>query len=278
MTTETEAWLIANAASLIGSAITIFGFFLATKTVVWQLGKQHKSSLELQRRNSGEALGMKVHEILTTRVKSANEAIGIAISSAIMIVPNLKAYSWQKGLGLDPAAISARVPSLSALQSAVSNEKNFLIAEFESWSIVFPDIDVFRAALNAAHHDAAEAFQKLANELWAVLPMDMGDGSVHVPTRGNNLGDADLKRLGDLISNYTSALEELGSFVDDLSVESQNVLLSGIFERKVAPRKPGDPKRIVISTSPEDKAKLLLYFENETAWGRRSKEARTAIG
>ena len=43
------AWPQANAVALLGQFLTLVGLIVGALTVVWQLGRQHKSSLALQR-------------------------------------------------------------------------------------------------------------------------------------------------------------------------------------------------------------------------------------
>ena len=68
-------------------------------------------------------------------------------------------------------------------------------------------------------------------------------------------------------------MDDIGSYVHDLTIESQNNLLSGLFERRVPQRQPLDPSFKVISTDPAKVKELLRYFENETSWGKAKREA-----
>ena len=76
---------------------------------------------------------------------------------------------------------------------------------------------------------------------------------------------AQLKKLAD---HYKEAMDEIGCYIHDLTIESQNNLLSDLFERRVPPRQPIDPRHKVINTDPGKIEQLLHYFENETPWGK----------
>lgn len=80
-----------------------------------------------------------------------------------------------------------------------------------------------------------------------------------------------------LVDMYKDAMDEIGSYVHDLTIESQNNLLSGLFARRVPKRQPLDPKIKVISTEPSVAGKLLHYFENETPWGKSKQETEADV-
>ena len=52
-------WLQVNAVELIGDILKVLGLIAAAGTVVWQMRKQHKNSLALQREIAREALDRK---------------------------------------------------------------------------------------------------------------------------------------------------------------------------------------------------------------------------
>ena len=70
---------------------------------------------------------------------------------------------------------------------------------------------------------------------------------------------------------------EAGCYVYDLAREAQNIFLGDIFSNRIPLRKPIDPKYIVISTEPEEVAKLKKYFLEETEWGKDQKRVENAI-
>ena len=76
---------------------------------------------------------------------------------------------------------------------------------------------------------------------------------------------AGLKRL---IEEYKGAMDEIGCYVQDLTTEAQNNLLHGLFDGRVPPRQPLDPRHKVISTDPERAQVLIHHFETETPWGK----------
>ena len=112
-----------------------------------------------------------------------------------------------------------------------------LIEEFESWSIAFPGLEVFQTAIKgqfAKVDDAREAFIGLFEALLRALPLDAPDAYSGTPSPlvQGPLSPEQMKQLKMLVDNYRNAIDEISCYVHDLTVESQNDLLSGLFERQ----------------------------------------------
>jgi hypothetical protein len=69
----------------------------------------------------------------------------------------------------------------------------------------------------------------------------------------------------------------MGSYLYDLNVEIQNTLLINLFPNKAPRRVPLDPKFKVISTEPNEIDSLRKYFEEETDWGKKKKQAEQDV-
>jgi hypothetical protein len=264
-------WIEQNAVNLIGHALTIVVLIAGIITVAWQLNRQHRNTLLLQRDNVREELKLRLHEILIQKVRKLSNANISASMYAYMIPLNLKNYQRQLELGLSPQPIKERAPELATLNTEASKSLTELIEEFESWSIAFPGFHIFQVALGAANHDARKAFIPLYTALLSILPLDPREDApenVPRPIIQRSPSNEELIKLNELIARYKDAMDDICCYIHDLTIESQNNLLSGLFDRKVPPRKPLDPTNKVISTEPEQSARLLHFFENETDWGK----------
>jgi hypothetical protein len=261
-------WLQANAVALVGFGVNVVGFIAAARMVVWQLGKQHKNSLVQQRENAREALKLRIYEALVQRIRTCSDAFGEAKMYAFGILPAIESFQREQSAGYQPSPLKQRVPTFSELHSKAQGQLAELIVEFECWSIALPALNVFRIALNAANYDVGESFPPLFSALLHILPMDpppgqTGNTIIHAPPSPEVFSA--LKRL---IEEYKGAMDEMGCYIDDLTKEAQNNLLHGLFEGKVPPRKPLDPRHKVISAIPEEAQVLIRYFETETRWGK----------
>ncbi|WP_036308132.1 hypothetical protein [Methyloglobulus morosus] len=273
---ETITWLKENAVDLIGHALTIFGFVVALII----LGRQHKSTLLLQRDNSREELKLKIHELLVQKIRTISSANSKAKMYAFMIPFNIENYQVQVERGMWPSPIKERAPDFSRLHFEANYPLSELIEEFEAWAIVLPGIEVFQVALNSANHNAQNAFQSLFNVLCNVLPLDPppeAPSDIPRPVIQPALSSEELLQLKGFVDRYTESLDEIACYLHDLIIESQNNLLSGLFERRVPPRNPIDPIYKVISTEPTKAKQLLHYFENESLWGKAKKLSEAEV-
>ncbi len=261
-------WIEAHWLQLLSPAIQFFGLILAAGMVVWQLRKQHKNALKQQRENGREALKLQIYKNLVERIRALTDAYSEAKLYAFAIIPSLESFQQEQAAGYEPSPTQQRVPKFSELHFKAGNLLADLIIEFECWSIAFPGLNVFKIALNAAVYDVGQSFWPLFSALLHVLPMDPPPGEIgkssiiHPPPTPANF--IELKRLVD---RYKEAMDDVGCYIQDLTVEAQNNLLHGLFEEKVPARQPLDPARYkVIST--EHAQALIRYFENETPWGK----------
>jgi hypothetical protein len=262
-------WLRANAAELIGDALKVLGLIAAAATVVWQLRRQHKNSLALQRENARAALKLRIYEALVQRIRALSDANIEAAMYAFGILPAIENFQRGHFAGNQPTSVEQRVPTFSVLHFKAQRCLAELIVEFECWSIAFPGLSVFQTALNAAAYDVRESFPPLFSALLHILPMDPPPSQtgkptiVHLPPSPETF-----LALKHLIEKYKAAMDEIACYIHDLTVEAQNNLLHGLFEERVPPRRPLDPRHQVISTVPEKAQALIRYFETETPWGR----------
>lgn len=260
--------------------ITVLGILVAALMVVWQLGRQHRDSLMRQRDNAREELKVRLHELLVQKVRDLTEAIVSAKMYAFLIPAHLEGLEHQRKLGIQPRPSEKRADEFAKLHHEAAEATTNLFYDFEAWSMAFPGLEVFKVALNSVAHDAREAFSPLHTALLEALPMDPPpDAPAYVPRpiTPPPLSKEKTEQLKALVNNYSNAMDDIGVYVGDLMIESQNNLLSGLFERRVPLREPIDPRHRVISTDPEKVSDLLAYFNNETPWGREKKEIEDSV-
>jgi len=280
-------WFQENAVDLIGHALTFLGLVAAALTVVWQMRRQHESSLALQRESAREALMLRIYETLLLRVRALSDANVAASIYAFGIPFAIESLQQERAAGYQPPPLSQRATVFSDLHNKAEREFAELIVEFESWSIAFPGLHVFQVALSAAAYDVGQAFPSLFSALLKILPMDPPPTEAGKPTIIHPPPSPEaLASLKLLIERYREARDEVGCYVQDLTIEAQNNLLSGLFRGKVPPRQPIDPRYKVISTDPQKAEELIRHFMTLTPWGenqaaidaevRREVQARTS--
>ncbi len=248
--------------------MTLVGLIVGALMVVWQLGRQNKSSLALQREGKREELKLQIYQALIQKINGVTDKIGEAWMYVFVIPGNIEMR--MTAVGYQPSPLEQRVPKFIGLNGDALRGVVEVMFEFEAWSIAFPEAQVFQIALNSASFDAREAFSPLVTALTPILPMDHPPaGSAQTTTPIHPLpSKTQLEQLKVLINRYWDAMSELSAYLSDLKVEAQNNLLSGLFEHHVPLRQPIDPRHKVISTEPEKAKELIRYFECDTPWGK----------
>lgn len=114
-------WLQANAAELIGDGLklNVLGLIAATGTVVWQLRRQHRNSLALQRENAREAIKLPIYETLVQRIRALSDANIDAARYAFGILPAIESLQRERSAGNQPP-VEQRVPTFSVFISGLN--------------------------------------------------------------------------------------------------------------------------------------------------------------
>ncbi len=263
---------IGSAADWATVGITSVGLIVSVGVVLYQLGKQHKGSLKLQRSNAREALRLRVYERLSEKARSFSDVDFDAGSYARSIIRELESATWAARSGLPRETSKLRAPELSKQHYKASSALVELIVTIENWEIAFPAAELFRVALSSANRDAEDAFHPLFLEVVRLLPVEMLDGTSISQPLPSAEKFAELKVL---VEAYEEARSTLRTYTHDLVVEAQNLLLSKLFKRRVGIREPLDPAYKVVTAANKDA--LMAYFKTETAAGRSWEEAKRSV-
>ena len=113
------AWINENWHQLLGPFTTLWGILVATKTVIWQLGRQHESSLDIQRENKREELKLRVYETLIQRMEKAQDCISKAWMYVFVLPGNIELQMRNVAAGFQPIPLNQRGPKFAELHNAV---------------------------------------------------------------------------------------------------------------------------------------------------------------
>lgn len=152
------------------------------------------------------------------------------------------------------------------------NQKCAAVSEIrgliEDWIVVEPRLDFFKLAINSADYEVENQYKLYLDQVIASLPCDIknGDGDSYVywktiqtDTRSNILTVANKLHSDCLI---------LLTYTIDFRDQMQMSLLKPLFPNaKISPRKPKDPKSIVLNVEKADE--LESYFLTQTEFGRK---------
>lgn len=206
-------WIQSNSVDLFGHLLTLIGIIVGAIVVVWQIGRQHRSSLELQKRNSQEALKLEIYKRLTLRLRDVTRTNVTAMMYAVNIPSRIEIFQNSIKNNMPLLFPRKRAVEFSSLHSAANDALTALIQEFEAWSIVFPEFELFQTALNSANHDARNTSNELFNRFILTLPTDPPqDAQPEVPRSilGSPVSSDQLSALENLVEEYRRAMDEIG--------------------------------------------------------------------
>ncbi|HDH04415.1 MAG TPA: hypothetical protein ENH01_01690 [Nitrospirae bacterium] len=256
--------------------IEIISIVAGILVIIWQNGRQHRSSLQVQKENFKEKLRLEIYQELIKSVDNTSSKLSKQSSKSMDIPISLETYSSQVASGIRPVPPRARASQFSAEHHSLHGSIARLFYIFERYTIAVPKFKIFQTALNVAIYDSNQAYEPLYYKLLDFLPIDIqesdrkpGGPSVIAPKVATK---EDLSHIQELCNKYNEALTDIVCYLYDLTAESQNILLGSLFDNRVPSRKPLDQNHIVITTDEKSINKLERYFNEETAWGKNQKE------
>lgn len=258
------------------SIVTLFGFVISAFMIIWQMKRQHKIGILLQKENMREVLRLKIYQTLDKQINKVIDAVISATTYLVFLPTDIENNAYSLSKGVKPSPLKQRAKDYTSKHQKISESIGNLFRAFGSYEIACPNFMIFKIALDSAKHDLQNVHRKLFNELLEILPIDV-DEETSVKT-GVRILDKPLpneercQKLKALIDQYNNSSHDILSYMHDLRVDAQNTLLDKLFDYKLAPRTPTDTKYKVITTEPENIKELKKYFENETAWGKYMKK------
>ncbi|MBA3004445.1 MAG: hypothetical protein FP813_11455 [Desulfurivibrio sp.] len=262
----------------LGDILTFVGIVAGGLIILYQINKQHKGELKVQKENHRDKLRLEIYQEFSSVLDVANNTNSDVGMSVFMMPVHLKIYRDQIASGLNPLPVNSRAQNFLQLHQAASDSCIKLIRLFEKYEIISPELDIFKTAVNVALHDMREVFNKLHSCMLPILPLDILDpqgntqiGNVITPT------EQQIGQLEELVNIYKSASDDMCGYLFDLNVELQNIFLKKLFNNKVKKREPLDSSVKVITTVPSEVEQLKKYFEDETPWGEMKKKTEEDV-
>lgn len=249
----------------VGLVLQVVSTFLAAWLVIWQVGKQHRNDIRLQRGNLKEEIKRKLHEEIEMELdKLTTASVNVTVWNRLNM--SFVVQQAQIAQGVSPMPISLKIEEVIKANADLGSCIARTICTIEKYEIVEPNIKIFQTALNARAFDLNKAWVELSSFLFQVLPQNSPDGKtiLYKPIANDQV----INKIKSLAEPYDKAAFDIGSVVYDFRVEIQNLLLGNLFDHTVQKRKPIDPNEVVISTDAETFSKLSRYFEEETPWGK----------
>jgi hypothetical protein len=181
------------------------------------------------------------------------------------------ANTWQfrqiAQLRLQGVVPNARVPQLIEKKTAVSLVAVVAIIELtERWQIIDRRIEIFRTALGVASYNIDAAWHPYFDVALRRMPRDFpGQVQQGTPLTWEPPDDQGMQELERVGNDLIDALADLESYIYDLRIEMQNLLVGELFDQTLPPRQPVDPRITIVLDRHKE---LAAYFNKDTAWGR----------
>ena len=124
--------------------------------------------------------------------------------------------------------------------------------------------------MSSALHDYREAQTAYFRLVMHWTPADKptsSNGETYPWTPPDANAFESIRTLG---ASLTDTLSTFGSYIYDMQIEMQNLLLGDLFPYRVPLRQPLDPKYVVVRLDRSDE--LKAYFETQTPYGKRNIE------
>lgn len=251
-------------AALVGAGATFGAAVIGFGAIVWQLGRQARSAIAQQRDNEATRLKLELYkDIIQIAERVSNSALGLVAyaRSLVLAIENAKSFASH---GQPYSVPTQRMLELSRLQSAAHLAGVEIISTVERWRIVDTRMSVFQTAINVALHELMEANLDFFSSALPIAPIEGPVAGQVFPW--SIPSDEKIQAAKVAFDKLEDASGLLGVFVSDFRDAMQIRLLTGLFEGKLVPRRPMDPRYVVVTL--EKHEELTRYFETETAWGR----------
>ena len=260
------------------SIINLCGIVVGALLIVWQMNRQHKSNLELQKANHKDSIRLQVYKEISLDIADAMRKY----SEAHALVN--RAYMQYRNCLIIDMFKTVRVTynELSDAQFSFLHSITHLMCKLEEYEIIDRNLSIFRLAFTSAHYNVQEtffAFQRIFfNYMRFDVPKErqeeLGSDVLHPKAPS----EEELEKIEKAYEDYQAAVIETYGYISDLSREAQNTLLGGLFDKSIPPREPKDKKLVVVTTDPKDREKLRKYFEDDSPFGINHKKVLAEHG
>lgn len=277
-----------DSSSYVDFFVRLLAILAAATTVVYQMGRQHRSGLELQKENLKDEQRLEFFDQLSEVIAQAARALGDVSQWGSSVPSALRLRQKHKEIpGFQPLPISYRSTDLLELKRIADRSVITVISTIEYREVIVPEFVIFRYALSQQLKRCHEAFQEFHEACLPLLPVDPPEhlkGRVDGPRVLKEAKSVDILGLEKSGRRMKDAFWTISCYLNDLSREAQNHLLGSIFHHEVHLRMPLDVDALVISSRKEhiqkveERLKLheqihaeslpsrILYPDEEGSW------------
>ena len=251
------SWLAGPSGTVIIAAVIGFA------GIIWQIGRQARHAVEQNRQNEATKLKLQIYQEILRSIDQASHPMAKLHVELLDLIAHLRAlHDVRPARVLNPP--SQRFSEFSATTASASKAWGRLMQIVEQWVVIDPRLDIFREAFAASGHECSKASHSdLIPLLVRILPQD--NPATGQPYPWQPPSEQDLNALQPKVERVCELLTDRSAYLQDLQTEAQNLLVGDLFGNKAPPRKPPDPRRLVISLARHEE--IRHFLNNETLWG-----------
>jgi len=239
-------------------APTFVAVIVTVILAAWQINKQFRNSLNLQRTNKLDELHLQIYRDISEKIAACENSLA-SIGTSIRILPytfESKIYedkiAQSAGLAEASYSIKERAPVLMDNFYNAKSKVSAVISVMEQYEIAFCNFVTMKDQIFDILRKIDAAFSDFYSLVWRHLPMEVKDDDV--AKFGFKIfnpplpDDETLKQMYALAETCHELTMILAAYLHDLRIETQNELISPIFGgKKAAQRVPGDAKHQVLT-------------------------------
>ncbi len=230
----------------------IIAIFVAAFMVMIQLWRQHESGLTLQRESFRKKTNLAIYENISDIVGTAASAVSTAGINTLILNTRLDYDQDTKNY--------FEIEGFNIQNSKAGNLVADVMLILEKYEIALPGFKIFRFALNVQSAKQRKAFPEVFQKMVEFMRLDEAyNNKIYL-----SVSEEQKEEFKQLLTRYYDVGATMGSYLSDIQVDAQNLLLSDIFEGKVPRRSPTDPNHLVISCDPNKEGEIIEFLRGES--------------
>ncbi|MGH7799827.1 MAG: hypothetical protein ACREOW_04245 [Thermodesulfobacteriota bacterium] len=246
MGTTTPHWWL-------GYLINVASIIIGALIVIWQMGRQHRNSLALQKRTMRDQMHLEIYKEIAEKIQVSSYALSNTMSNIVHLPLKFSMQRMiQTTLQLEQKPIEDRAQSIIDLHFNASKSIISLMATMETYEIAIPNFTTFRYYFGEQMQLFNKVFQDFHQEVIQFHPIEVSeDQAQKLGTKviiRKSPDEEEINKLKTLANKYQEVCIQYQAYITDLRIEAQNNLLGSLFDHKLPPRKPEDPSIIVLTT------------------------------
>lgn len=239
---------------VIGPIINFLSIVVAVLIVVYQLKRQHESGLKLQCESFKSKTNLEVYENISGVVDRASSAVS-SVGMRIFSLPMQITSNQNTNLYFDPESFNIQHHEMSNLVGDV-------LLVLEKYEITLPGFRIFRLALNVQSERMRVIFNSTFNSMLPRMHINQDNGAIYL-----DIPEGDIDSFRQFTNEYWEETSTMITYLSDLQIDAQNLLLSSIFENIVPRRSPIDPNFLTITSTPSEEARIVEFLRQQFPQG-----------